>query len=120
MVTGKSQPGIEPVHFPASPEPVASNSPPSRRDLASWWRQFKRNSRKDDLKGTSWNTVSYAQPQLWSVVAPLQSVVLAEGRENAPERPARVAGVGGGHRGIPRHSRQMSSRTSTSYLAVQN
>ncbi|KAJ6119182.1 hypothetical protein N7523_003462 [Penicillium sp. IBT 18751x] len=50
MVTGKSQPGIEPVHFPASPEPVPSNSPPSRRDLASWWRQFKRNTRKDDLK----------------------------------------------------------------------
>ncbi|KAJ5121747.1 hypothetical protein N7448_002879 [Penicillium atrosanguineum] len=50
MVTGKSQPGLEPVHFPASPEPVPSNSPPSRRDLASWWRQFKRNTRKDDLK----------------------------------------------------------------------
>ena len=61
MVTGKSQPGLEPVHFPASPEPVPSNSPPSRRDLASWWRQFKRNTRKDDLKGTSGYTVSRAQ-----------------------------------------------------------
>ncbi|KAJ5219426.1 uncharacterized protein N7498_001525 [Penicillium cinerascens] len=51
MVTGKSQPGIEPVHFPAaSSDPDPSNSPPSRRDLASWWRQFKRNTRKDDLK----------------------------------------------------------------------
>ncbi|CAI7675954.1 unnamed protein product [Penicillium manginii] len=53
MVTGKSQPGIEPVQLPpTSPNPVASNSPPSRRDLASWWRQFKRNTRKEELKET--------------------------------------------------------------------
>ncbi|KAJ5763438.1 hypothetical protein N7533_002119 [Penicillium manginii] len=53
MVTGKSQPGIEPVQLPpTSPNPVASNSPPSRRDLASWWRQFKRNTRKEELKAT--------------------------------------------------------------------
>lgn len=54
MVTGKSQAGIEPVQLPpTSPDPVASNSPPSRRDLASWWRQFKRNTRKEELKGMS-------------------------------------------------------------------
>ncbi|KAJ5115486.1 hypothetical protein NUU61_001245 [Penicillium alfredii] len=54
MVTGKSQPGAEPIQpFPAtSPEPAGSSSPPSRRDLASWWRQFKRNTRKDELKDT--------------------------------------------------------------------
>ncbi|KAJ5718865.1 uncharacterized protein N7483_009947 [Penicillium malachiteum] len=51
MVTGKSQPAVEPVQLPiSSPEPVGAGSPPSKRDLASWWRQFKRNSRKDDLK----------------------------------------------------------------------
>ncbi|KAJ5086152.1 hypothetical protein N7532_010923 [Penicillium argentinense] len=51
MVTGKSQPGVEPVQLPpTSPDPVASNSPPSKRDLASWWRQFKRNTRRDELK----------------------------------------------------------------------
>ncbi|KAJ5573367.1 uncharacterized protein N7459_007794 [Penicillium hispanicum] len=51
MVTGKSQPAIDPVQLPVtSPEPVASHSPPSKRDLVSWWRQFKRNTRKDDLK----------------------------------------------------------------------
>ncbi|KAJ5803650.1 uncharacterized protein N7503_006100 [Penicillium pulvis] len=51
MVTGKSQPGVEPVQLPAtSPEPVGATSPPSKRDLASWWRQFKRNTRKDELK----------------------------------------------------------------------
>lgn len=53
MVTGKSQPGLEPVQLPAtSPEPIPSSSPPSKRDLASWWRNFKRNStRKDEIKG---------------------------------------------------------------------
>ncbi|KAJ5657080.1 hypothetical protein N7507_009030 [Penicillium longicatenatum] len=51
MVTGKSQPGVEPVQLPAtSSEPVGATSPPSKRDLASWWRQFKRNTRKDELK----------------------------------------------------------------------
>ncbi|KAJ5697145.1 hypothetical protein N7488_010829 [Penicillium malachiteum] len=54
MVTGKSQPGVEPVQLPiSSPEPVGAGSPPSKRDLASWWRQFKRNSRKDDMKADS-------------------------------------------------------------------
>ncbi|KAJ6101812.1 hypothetical protein N7486_004239 [Penicillium sp. IBT 16267x] len=51
MVTGKSQPGVEPVQLPAtSPESMGATSPPSKRDLASWWRQFKRNTRKDELK----------------------------------------------------------------------
>ncbi|KAJ5224194.1 uncharacterized protein N7469_007697 [Penicillium citrinum] len=51
MVTGKSQPGIDPVQLPpTSPDPVPSNSPPSKRDLASWWRQFKRNTRREELK----------------------------------------------------------------------
>ncbi|KAJ6123078.1 hypothetical protein N7512_005543, partial [Penicillium capsulatum] len=49
MVSGKSQ-GVEPVQLPAtSPDPVASNSPPSKRDLVSWWRQF-RNTRKVEMK----------------------------------------------------------------------
>ncbi|KAJ5601184.1 hypothetical protein N7510_010718 [Penicillium lagena] len=53
MVTGKSQPAAEPIPpLPTSPDPVDSSSPPSKRDLASWWRQFKRNTRKDELKGT--------------------------------------------------------------------
>ncbi|KAJ5688546.1 hypothetical protein N7462_002938 [Penicillium macrosclerotiorum] len=51
MVTGKSQPGIDPVHLPATtPDPTGANSPPSKRDLASWWRQFKRNTRKEEVK----------------------------------------------------------------------
>lgn len=53
MVTvGKSHPGADPVHpLPTSPDPVGANSPPSKRDLASWWKQFKRSTRKDELKG---------------------------------------------------------------------
>ncbi|CAG7959169.1 unnamed protein product [Penicillium nalgiovense] len=52
MVTvGKSHPGADPVHpLPTSPDPVGANSPPSKRDLASWWKQFKRSTRKDELK----------------------------------------------------------------------
>jgi hypothetical protein len=52
MVTvSKSHSGADPVPLPTSPEP-GSNSPPSKRDLASWWKQFKRSTRKDELKGT--------------------------------------------------------------------
>ncbi|CAI7594722.1 unnamed protein product [Penicillium glandicola] len=52
MVTvGKSHPGADPVHpLATSPDPVGANSPPSKRDLASWWKQFKRSTRKDELK----------------------------------------------------------------------
>ncbi|KAJ5143450.1 Rho GTPase activation protein [Penicillium bovifimosum] len=52
MVTvGKSHPGADPVQpLSTSPDPVGANSPPSKRDLASWWKQFKRSTRKDDLK----------------------------------------------------------------------
>ncbi|PWY75083.1 Rho GTPase activator [Aspergillus heteromorphus CBS 117.55] len=53
MVTGKSQPGVDPLHrFPptAAPHEAIATSPPSKRDLASWWRQFKRNTRKEEPK----------------------------------------------------------------------
>jgi hypothetical protein len=54
MVTGKSQPGTEPIHPlpPSANHAGIATSPPSKRDLASWWRQFKRNTRKEDVKGT--------------------------------------------------------------------
>lgn len=49
MVTvGKSH--GDPVHPLPTSDPVTS-SPPSKRDLASWWKQFKRSTRKDELKG---------------------------------------------------------------------
>ncbi|KAJ5571468.1 hypothetical protein N7535_005128 [Penicillium sp. DV-2018c] len=53
MVTvgSKAPPGADPVQpLSTSPDPVGANSPPSKRDLASWWKQFKRSTRKDDLK----------------------------------------------------------------------
>ena len=54
MVTGKSHPGVDSMHrlppTAAHPEAIAT-SPPSKRDLASWWRQFKRNTRKEEPKG---------------------------------------------------------------------
>ncbi|KAK1145660.1 GTPase activating protein (GAP) for Rho1p [Aspergillus melleus] len=50
MVTGK---GAEPFHHlppTTSQHGFAATSPPSKRDLASWWRQFKRNTRKEEPK----------------------------------------------------------------------
>lgn len=55
MVTGNPHPPPDPIHaFPptAAPSHPVAFSPPSKRDLASWWRQFKRNTRKDEAKGT--------------------------------------------------------------------
>ncbi|KAF9887733.1 hypothetical protein FE257_009686 [Aspergillus nanangensis] len=52
MVTNKSHPGgTEPLQ-PLSPtqHPSVPTSPPSKRDLTSWWRQFKRNTRKEESK----------------------------------------------------------------------
>ncbi|KAL3460817.1 hypothetical protein BJX64DRAFT_289949 [Aspergillus heterothallicus] len=52
MVTGKSH-GAEPFQSlpPTVPQPEATPaSPPSRRDLTTWWRQFKRNTRKEEPK----------------------------------------------------------------------
>ncbi|KAJ5106245.1 hypothetical protein N7456_002920 [Penicillium angulare] len=73
MVTGKSQPGVEPVQLPAtSPEPVGAGSPPSKRDLASWWRQFKRNTRKEDIKATSPSDLSH--PVVSRVIEPPRGI----------------------------------------------
>ncbi|BCR87473.1 putative Rho GTPase activator (Sac7) [Aspergillus chevalieri] len=47
MVTGKPEPFQ--AFAPTPSQPVAF-SPPSKRDLTSWWRQFKRNTRKEDAK----------------------------------------------------------------------
>ncbi|GAQ47605.1 GTPase activating protein (GAP) for Rho1p [Aspergillus tubingensis] len=53
VTTGKSHPGVDPLHrLPptAGPPETIATSPPSKRDLASWWRQFKRNTRKEEPK----------------------------------------------------------------------
>ncbi|PLB42565.1 putative Rho GTPase activator (Sac7) [Aspergillus candidus] len=53
MVTNKTPPGVDPLHSlpptAAAPQALAT-SPPSKRDLTSWWRQFKRNTRKEEPK----------------------------------------------------------------------
>ena len=55
MVTGKPHdpPPLQPFPPSASSpsQPVVAFSPPSKRDLASWWRQFKRNTRREEPKG---------------------------------------------------------------------
>ncbi|KAL2817262.1 hypothetical protein BDW59DRAFT_133527 [Aspergillus cavernicola] len=53
MVTGKSHAGAEAFQSlpPTAPQPeVTPASPPSKRDLTTWWRQFKRNTRKEEPK----------------------------------------------------------------------
>ncbi|KAL4873931.1 hypothetical protein BDV12DRAFT_158774 [Aspergillus spectabilis] len=51
MVTGKSHPGAEQFQSlpPTAPQTTPA-SPPSKRDLTTWWRQFKRNTRKEEPK----------------------------------------------------------------------
>ena len=55
MVTGKPHDPPPLQSFPPSAsspsQPVVAFSPPSKRDLASWWRQFKRNTRREEPKG---------------------------------------------------------------------
>ncbi|KAL2868120.1 putative Rho GTPase activator (Sac7) [Aspergillus lucknowensis] len=53
MVTGKSHAGADPFRSlpPTAPHPeITPASPPSKRDLTTWWRQFKRNTRKEEPK----------------------------------------------------------------------
>ncbi|KAF5855076.1 hypothetical protein ETB97_010123 [Aspergillus alliaceus] len=49
MVTGKSQgaEAFQTLPTTASPPRFIAASPPSKRDLTSWWKQFKRNTRKE-------------------------------------------------------------------------
>ncbi|KAL4903863.1 hypothetical protein BDW74DRAFT_155523 [Aspergillus multicolor] len=50
MVTGKPAEPFQSLP-PTAPQREASPaSPPSRRDLTTWWRQFKRNTRKEEPK----------------------------------------------------------------------
>jgi hypothetical protein len=32
-------------------QPTSSEQAPTKRDLASWWKQFKKTNRKDEVKG---------------------------------------------------------------------
>ncbi|KAJ5339915.1 GPI biosynthesis protein Pig-F [Penicillium brevicompactum] len=75
MVTvGKSH--GDPVHpLPTSSDPVTS-SPPSRRDLASWWKQFKRSTRKDELKGAFSDTEINPEQKSTEQMAPELSDLL--------------------------------------------
>lgn len=56
MVTGKPHPP-DLAPFPPSADPDRPASPPSKRDLTSWWRQFKRGPRKDDAKSMYLSTL---------------------------------------------------------------
>ncbi|KZF23561.1 RhoGAP-domain-containing protein [Xylona heveae TC161] len=40
---------LPPTHAPAQPSSQAA-SPPSKRDLISWWRQFKKNAKREEDK----------------------------------------------------------------------
>ncbi|KAL2004543.1 hypothetical protein VTN00DRAFT_3428 [Thermoascus crustaceus] len=58
MTTGDSQPVSAhpaqlqqlPLRDAPAPSQQQATSPPSKRDLASWWRQFKRNTKKEEEK----------------------------------------------------------------------
>ncbi|RDW74429.1 putative Rho GTPase activator (Sac7) [Aspergillus mulundensis] len=50
MVTGKPAEPFQSLPPTASQREASPASPPSRRDLTTWWRQFKRNTRKEEPK----------------------------------------------------------------------
>ncbi|KAL4806242.1 hypothetical protein BDV18DRAFT_160309 [Aspergillus unguis] len=50
MVTGKTGEAFQSLPPTAPQRELSPASPPSRRDLTTWWRQFKRNSRKEEPK----------------------------------------------------------------------
>ncbi|KAL4932968.1 putative Rho GTPase activator (Sac7) [Aspergillus undulatus] len=50
MVTGKPHEPFQSLPPTASQRELSPASPPSKRDLTTWWRQFKRNTRKDESK----------------------------------------------------------------------
>ena len=52
MATGNpSTPSIgQAFNHPAPVTPQNVTSPPSKRDLTSWWKNFKKNSKKEDEK----------------------------------------------------------------------
>ena len=54
-MTGKPHPVPDKLQSIPPPPRIESDpiypQPPSKRDLASWWRQFKRNSRRPEVKG---------------------------------------------------------------------
>ncbi|KAL4734151.1 hypothetical protein BDV11DRAFT_198691 [Aspergillus similis] len=50
MVTGKPGEPFQSLPPTAPQRETSPPSPPSRRDLTTWWRQFKRNSRKEEPK----------------------------------------------------------------------
>ena len=71
-MTGPPHAGPEPFHSPPSAapsHPPIAFSPPSRRDLVSWWRQFRRNARREEAKGASSMPVLHPPDPLAAVVA---------------------------------------------------
>ena len=47
------QPIVQALHggAPPAPSPLAPVSPPSKRELASWWKKFRKTTEKTDEKG---------------------------------------------------------------------
>lgn len=59
-----SQPIVQPLHRgPPVPAPLNTVSPPSRRELASWWKKFRKTTEKTDEK--SERTTSYIPERPW-------------------------------------------------------
>ena len=53
MATGNYSTSAMVQAHPHTPHPSQPQSPPSKRDLASWWSKFKKTSKKEEEKGNS-------------------------------------------------------------------
>lgn len=52
MAMGSITPSaLPPAQQPTSSTPQNAASAPSRRDLATWWKTFKKNAKKEEDKG---------------------------------------------------------------------
>ena len=49
---------------PPPPSAVPAASPPSKRELASWWKKFRKTTETKDEKGTQIDTVRRSEPTL--------------------------------------------------------
>ena len=56
-------------------------SPPSKRDLASWWKTFKKNARREEEKGEI-TILLHQRPVIWSGSRKQQEGVLPDWIEN--------------------------------------
>lgn len=58
MATGVTNVAQAPAHASVSESQAQNGTPFPKRDLASWWKTFKRNAKKEEEKGPSFRMLA--------------------------------------------------------------